>query len=148
MKYHVENGCARNYESSRLSRAQFVNTLSSQRCGVCERMAFGGSVHRANLVAAGEMIEAREGETMRLSHNGAEIIRKIDYDAHCMTNPNDRISLRANITTEYVMLTAHQTHKTACIDLSPAIAREFAEKLISAANLIDGKTVEILIREK
>lgn len=75
MKYHVENGCTRNYASARLTRAQFINTLSSQRCAVCERIAFGGSVHRANLVARGEMIEARPGETLRLTRGGAEVVR-------------------------------------------------------------------------
>jgi hypothetical protein len=76
MKYHIERGCMRSYDSARLTRAQFVNTLSSQRCQTCERMAFGGSVHRAMLVERGAMIEAKEGETMRLTSGGAAIIRK------------------------------------------------------------------------
>lgn len=74
-KYHVYSGCKRNVSEARLTRSEFVNTLSSQRCRKCERIAFGEVAARAAAVSRGEMIEAREGETMRLTRNGAEVIR-------------------------------------------------------------------------
>lgn len=65
-------------------------------------------------------------------------MKKLDHDAHCATNPNDRISLRANDQTEYVMLTTHDGSGHSAIDLLPAASRAFATKLFEAAELIDG----------
>lgn len=88
MKYHVEGGCCRATVTLRLSRAEFNNTLSSQRCRTCECLIYGEVVARAAAVSRGELIEVREGETMRLTRGTEEVIKKqplpklltIEYD--------------------------------------------------------------------
>lgn len=76
MKYHVIGGCNKSVLQMKLTRAEFSNTLSNQRCRDCECIVYGEIGARAAAVSRGELIEAREGETMRLTRDGAEVIRK------------------------------------------------------------------------
>lgn len=96
--FHIQNGCHFSKNGNlTLTRAEFNNTLSDQRCRTCKRMTYGEVAARAAAVSRGELIEAREGETMRLTRGGAEVIRKrpeplpklltIEYDpSHILRN--------------------------------------------------------------